>query len=95
MTVSRIFAGAIASALLSIGALAAIVAPAQASPATTACWTAIGVCDNRLCTNAPAFASGAWWLQFAGGKDDTAYWDAYYYAGDKWLLYGERGFTCT
>lgn len=84
MLTRKVFAYATGGVLLSLAAAApALATGTQASAHDTtapiACVTSLGVCDARF-SAAPmtSFATGNWYFESLGGKDDTSYWHAYY-----------------
>jgi hypothetical protein len=88
MLTRKLFAYAAGGVLLSLAAAAPALAtgtPASAhnTSATVPCVTSLGVCDARFAV-APmtSFATGNWYFESLGGKDDTSYWHAYYYSPD-------------
>lgn len=60
----------------------------RTAPGGFGCAAAVGVCSSGFCAGYASFGSGNWWFEYAGGKDENSYWDAYYYAGDQYDYYG-------
>lgn len=87
MRSQRLFGAACAMVLLS-GIVESVASPAQASTSAVGCVNSIGICDSHFCATT-SFGNGIWWFAFVGGRDENSFWDAYYYAGDGYVLRGE------